>query len=264
MPVVPDAGRVFLTDDGRPRLVRCALLFLDLLGVGEMATDPDRAAEDLVRVERALRAAHDDILAIGARWSTLLVSDTLVLAVPLREGGEAQDLGGLVDLAARIQWSFLAEDLFGRGGITVGLLHLRDGFVFGPALVDAYALESRHAVHPRIVLSPEAAEILAPDHDPDGGSAPRRLLVDGDGSVFVDYLQVVLEQPGDVAEPLAEHRRRITTALAAHTGHRRVWEKYRWLADYHNATLAAEGLDTPELAVGTTELAWRFRPFADG
>jgi hypothetical protein len=47
---------------------------------------------------------------------------------------------------------FVREDFFVRGGLTVDLFHIREGLIFGPALVEAYELESRHAVHPRVVL----------------------------------------------------------------------------------------------------------------
>lgn len=40
-----------------------------------------------------------------------------------------------------------------RGGITMGeLIHVQGGPVFGPALVCAYFMESKNAVHPRIIV----------------------------------------------------------------------------------------------------------------
>jgi hypothetical protein len=43
-----------------------------------------------------------------------------------------------------------------RGGITIGeLVHVQGGPVFGPALVCAYYMESKKAVHPRIIIDPE-------------------------------------------------------------------------------------------------------------
>jgi hypothetical protein len=53
---------VFLGANGSPRLERCALLFLDLLGVTEMATS-SRAAQNLVELEQAIRGVVRDFLA---------------------------------------------------------------------------------------------------------------------------------------------------------------------------------------------------------
>jgi len=44
----------FLSKDGAPRLARCALLFLDLLGVKDMATGV-HAQQNLIDLEQAIR-----------------------------------------------------------------------------------------------------------------------------------------------------------------------------------------------------------------
>ncbi|MCG8563685.1 MAG: hypothetical protein MI747_01235, partial [Desulfobacterales bacterium] len=48
-----------------------------------------------------------------------------------------------------------------RGGISVGkLIHEEAGALFGPAMNEAYALESKSAIYPRVIISPEAFELL--------------------------------------------------------------------------------------------------------
>ena len=48
-----------------------------------------------------------------------------------------------------------------RGGISLGkLVHAEDGALFGPAMNDAYALESRKAIYPRVLISHEAHHCL--------------------------------------------------------------------------------------------------------
>jgi hypothetical protein len=42
-----------------------------------------------------------------------------------------------------------------RGGIAKGPAYHRDGKVFGPAILEAYRLENRVAVFPRVILQPE-------------------------------------------------------------------------------------------------------------
>jgi hypothetical protein len=57
-----------------------------------------------------------------------------------------QLLRGIAAAALRI--GFLV-----RGGATIDMLHHSSGAVFGKALIDAYEIESRVAVYPRVVLS---------------------------------------------------------------------------------------------------------------
>jgi hypothetical protein len=55
--------------------------------------------------------------------------------------------------ASHLWWSFFAKGVLTRGGIAVGNLHHKNGILFGPAMNEAYELESQLAVYPRIVLS---------------------------------------------------------------------------------------------------------------
>jgi hypothetical protein len=267
VPAVRDADRVFLTPAGMPRLVRCAVLFLDLLGVRALNSGPPaEVTARLVTVERALRGTYRDFLAPDSPWSSSIFSDSLVLAAPLGdEAATAVTVGGLVDQAARLHVSLLEHGLFARGGLAVDWFHIRDGFVFGPALVEAYRLESKVAVHPRIVLADAAAAILGRDLAAGGLAARHRLLRDADGMAFVDYLQIPLEERDAVAPRLARHRDEILAALDAHVGRRAVWEKYRWLGEYHNACIATSALPASEaetLLVPSQRLAWGFHAFA--
>ena len=48
-----------------------------------------------------------------------------------------------------------------RGGLTIGaLIHEENGALFGPAMIDAYKLESKKAIYPRVLVSKEAHKHL--------------------------------------------------------------------------------------------------------
>jgi hypothetical protein len=49
-----------------------------------------------------------------------------------------------------------------RGGFSFGSIYHTDGVVLGEALVDAYRLESKEAIFPRVVISPRVIEKLHP------------------------------------------------------------------------------------------------------
>src|SRR5438105_1445070 len=66
-----------------------------------------------------------------------------------------------------------------RGGVTIGKLYHSGGVVFGEALVDAYRLESRVAIYPRIAVSSRIYSHL-PNRE--------RIAQDTDGIWYLKYL----------------------------------------------------------------------------
>jgi hypothetical protein len=242
----------FIAADGTPLLVRCAVLFVDLLGVRAM-NEGGKAGQHLVRLERAVTRAYRDFLSPDAVWPSAFFSDTLVLASPVYEEGEEEEaVTELADQAALLQLDLIEQGFFVRGGLSLGEIHIHDGLVFGPALVQAHEIESRVAVVPRIVLS-KAAEQAQP------GDASFRLLRDGDGCAFIDYLGPLFYMFEDPAPSIAAHRDAVTDCLTEHRWNKRRWEKYRWVAEYHNHVAARLG--SRELFIERDALTWHFAPF---
>jgi hypothetical protein len=135
--------------------------------------------------------------------------------------------------------------------------------VFGPALVEAYRLENREAVNPRVILSPEACEILRSDME--GVSVPGEttqadlLRVDQDGVVFIDYLRVLLDEV-DPIDDLRRHRSLVEAKLAETRDESRKWGKYRWVAEYHNDF--CERLDRDELCIVSPDVSLGSQEFS--
>ncbi|TAV81566.1 hypothetical protein [Rhizobium leguminosarum] len=79
-------------------------------------------------------------------------SDTVVLSAQASDAVASQLV---VDLAGRLTMSFWeGHEMLVRGGITKGpLVHVQGGRLFGPAMNEAYHLESKIASFPRIVMS---------------------------------------------------------------------------------------------------------------
>lgn len=245
----------FLTSTGRPLLVRCAVLFVDLLGVREMNMS-QRAAGHLVALHDAVGVMHRDFFGEASRYRSAFFSDTLVLAAPIvRETDDATEVRALVRHARWLQNALLAERFFVRGGLSLGSLHVSDHLLFGPALVEAYDLESGAAVHPRIVLSRAAAESQR------GTVGASMLLCDDDGQTFVDYLGVVVEDPADPIPALQRHRNTVIDCLHGSRRHKRRWEKFRWLGEYHNAVVQTRLPKARELLIDQPAMTWQFSPF---
>ncbi len=245
----------FMTRRGRPLLVRCAVLFVDLLGVREMNMS-ERVAGHLVALHNAVSVMHRDFFGEPSRYRSAFFSDTLVLAAPIVSGtDDTTEVRGLIRHARWLQNDLVAEGFFVRGGLSVGSLHVSDHVLFGPALVEAYDLESRAAVHPRIVLSRAAAASQR------GTAGAEMLLCDDDGQTFVDYLGAAIEEPGDPAPMLRGHRDTVLDRLHGTRHHRQHWEKYRWLGDYHNAVVRRRMPRAGDLRVEPAAMTWQFSAF---
>ncbi len=261
------SGSLFLDEDGEPRLAHSALLFVDLLGVREVSLREPLTG--LRGLEHATRRSFRDFLMPDSPWPSAFFSDTLVVASPFEMAEDEEfAVGGLTMQAAYLQLNLIAHDWFLRGGLALGDVHIHEGLVYGPALIDAYEVESTQALQPRIVLSPQAVEsqraALGAYGDPTSSPENQLLLQDDDGLVFVDYLSVLFDDPDeDYPTALAMHRDRVTARLERHRGRRAIWEKYRWVAEYHNYTCARHVPDEEELLIPSTASALRFHPFVE-
>lgn len=85
-------------------------------------------------------------------------SDSLVLSCKAEDGMTA---GLLFEYIANLMLAAFQLGFLLRGGSTVGLLsHQEGGPLFGPAFIEAYALESKHAQWPRIVVDKAVFDLL--------------------------------------------------------------------------------------------------------
>lgn len=238
MPGSPEAASsVFVDTEGNPRLARCAVVFLDILGVSEMALDAENVAGNLVDLDRVLRRTSRDFLAEDSPWPSALLSDSLIVADPVdTNSDDVFVLGEMLLQTAILQLQLAAGGFFARGAVAIGDHHIHDGLVFGPALVDGYRHEQRAGV-PRVILTEEACTILREEMSEHANLADSTqadlLIVDRDGVVFIDYLKMLLDELDPIAD-LERHRAVVEEKLAAHRNDGRKWEKYRWVAEYHN------------------------------
>ena len=240
------------------------MLFVDLLGVRALNRSPE-VEQHLVALEKAVTRNYRDFLRPDSPWPAAFFSDTLVLASPVIDGEEESAIGGLVVQAAWLQLNLISEGFFVRGGLSIGQFHIREGLIFGPALVEAAGLESTVAVHPRIVLSRDAErsqyEALRFYADPSQSPQNALLLRDPDGQVFINYLALLFEELEDPRPSLLLHRDTVVDCLHGYRHDKRRWEKYRWVAEYHNAVVAGAVPGDDRLLVPTDEMTWHFESF---
>jgi hypothetical protein len=231
---------------GHPNLADSFVFLIDLLGTGA-ASAAD--AKEYLRITHAaltragLWANEVDGYRAVARW----FSDNLVLAEPCEDAsGRSYELGFGFSLisAAWVQLEVAMMGLFSRGGLSLGPFFANEQFVYGPALVEAHALENKDAIYPRIVLSPTVATYAVAQLRAFLGGEEEvhrtHLAIDRDGLPFVNYLSTVWDIEGRSIEYLENHKGHILSRLDQHRGDPHIHMKYQWLADYHDRFCRAE------------------------
>lgn len=109
--------------------------------------------DDLVEVEESAQKKGVEQFKLTGRLASTAFSDSIVISVKV-EDNINQMLSSLVAGISYIGNDLLKSGILIRGGITCGkLLNKTNGMVVGPALIEAYELESNLANYPRIILS---------------------------------------------------------------------------------------------------------------
>ena len=118
-------------------------------------------------------------------------SDSIVISYDYSE--PSQLFHTLIDLLY-VSFELANQGYLARGGVTIGKLIHTEEFIFGPAMVKAYDLESKKANYPRILVEKEVVE-NGIKYKVDNHSANDELQYildiiteDSDGNFYIDYI----------------------------------------------------------------------------
>ena len=145
------------------RYNRCAVGFIDTLGAKAFAASETflNALAYMVDLQQKVALAQP-----GDAVRTIYFSDNIGASIPLADlddAGTKRAVCQLLRLLAGIQLYYLRDfGILCRGGVAVGDCFHSHNMIFGPALVEAYLLESR-AVTPRIAVSDEIVALAGHD-----------------------------------------------------------------------------------------------------
>lgn len=169
-----------------------------------------------------------------SRFKYCVFSDNILFFAPYDDEIDASNLYmNLLYGLSEFMLQYEKDDLFFRGAVTKGALYYDDNlhFVFGSGLVRAYVLESEKANYPRVIID----DILDPSEIVAG------TVKDEKGVWYFDYLLLSYsllcrnkENLEYFSHCLEYHQKTITDALSKYQGDSHIWEKYKWLAEYHN------------------------------
>jgi len=164
-------------------------------------------------------------------------SDNIVLSV-------LPETHGIFAILFQVQWlclNALKMGAFMRGGITFDDLKQDSAknLVFGPALIQAYDLESTIAIFPRIVLSKSAIDLIK-KHEAElselttNGFSETYIRQSYDG---VHHLHIFSRASQKPEEMETVFKPRIEKALSENIGKPNIYKKIRWFAEYYNETI---------------------------
>lgn len=240
----------YLDAAGNPQVRVSVAGFIDILGFSQMSVGQPQADEAQRTLERISAAIADSRRFVRetmqekhapdvvSRLAVKYFSDNLVLGYPF-EAGTADAVAAalfVIRCAQKYQLRMSLNGFFIRGALTEGLICLTDDIIFGPTLVESYALESKTAIVPRILvtesLQKHVADHVHAAHEPTPHLADL-ICRDIDGWWFVNYLQAAEHASGIDWPLIAQHKANILTSLAGTKRHD-VLPKYGWACRYHN------------------------------
>jgi hypothetical protein len=164
-------------------------------------------------------------------------TDNIVIALDIESGHGEGEFGSMLISCSNFQLVMALEGYFVRGAFVRGELYLDDRIVFGNAILDAFDLENKVARDPIIILSDEVLDDVIkqlkfyriPENSPQYDS----VLIDSDNVAFINYLTNV-HQEYLHWDAIELHKKVVEEKLVKHINTPTIWNKYRWVASYHN------------------------------
>lgn len=224
--------------------------FIDILGFSSMVSktinsDNTYNDEQISHIYKALEYIRDT-LDIDKRNQGAVVtqfSDSIVISFSTDE--ESQVFHTLLDIQ-HVLIRLIYLGILCRGGVAIGAVLHNDKYLFGPAMVDAYTLESKAANYPRVILSEEiiklAGQSKSQSHTEEQEIKYVKSLLqkDSDGMYFIDYIGKSAQQELDDPElDYPAYLDKIANMLAAGFSSKRpdIQVKYSWLKERYKSVV---------------------------
>ena len=130
----------------------------------------------------------------------------------------------------------MMKEVFIRGAITIGeLIHTENGIIMGPALIEAYELESKFAKYPRIILSEKLLKHLNYPVTRKANAYPYHQYISRFEDGSAGFHQMIFFQVVTVFEHkklkmyLKAIKNAIIKGLDSNMEHLDIFQKYLWL-----------------------------------
>lgn len=237
---------------------KCYVAFLDILGFEKLVKSNDDRSKD--KIESYFRLINDEVNKLKEISSkrdigTLIISDSVILSVRKTNDieNDIEKLRQLCIAIRKIQYSLALNNVWLRGGVSSGdaFFSSSESQIVGPAYIDAYNLEKRVAVYPRVVvdtklineLGCDSADSLINKINNDHAkqneydiedrnvifqwrdSGHEKVGMKKDVALFIDYLAPSFAQCSNL-------KLIIDNLVESMYQDNQVYPKYRWIVDY--------------------------------
>lgn len=154
--------------------------FIDILGfkgIVEKERSSGYSGEQLNK----LLACHSECEKIFKEHGLDIVqfSDSIVIS----KNYEKEAFHEFVSSVSDYQKYLMQQGFLCRGGVAVNKHYSLSSFIFSPALIEAYRVESEKAIYPRVVVSEDVIDLVFPEKN-----YPPTLCKEYDGLFFINFL----------------------------------------------------------------------------
>lgn len=222
----------------------CYVAMIDIMGFENFVDSNDSTA--ILTYLRNFITVNSVFNSITPNMNVSVVSDTIAIAVPASDDPKTNTTRylHLLRYVSAMQYQIFTAPNLGlplRGAITKGEFYSNQkDILFGKAWNRAVWLEKNKVNFPRVVVDKDANDcncmlIMPPPSRKNYREAPLRQ--DSDGELYCNYLSSILdheEKPPKDPSFILSHKHSITKNLCATKDDNRLYEKYKWMRDYHN------------------------------
>jgi len=252
--------------------------FIDILGFKSLlngtldknGNDDEKAIDAVISAYEAIRDIWDldkksdfiDTKSSGTKKVSVF-SDCLVVSFEINQSSE------VFFTLLEIKWlimRLLARKILCRGAVSLGKFIHTDNYLFGPALVEAYTLESKAAMYPRVILDHTVIEAGVNNRSLNQKQEYVKSLLeqDSDGMYYIDYFFKAQSELDDPAYGFPEYIENLADVIrkglmgSSHHSKADIRVKYSWMRERFNNMV---GIVTNEAAIkslnnsGQVELA---------
>lgn len=222
--------------------------FIDILGFGKMVEqsyDSDQGktnTDHLRKIVAALETVHgvfNPDTPVCRNWEITLFSDSAIVSFPYNAPSEVFHI--LLSLL-HMNMELLRIGVVCRGAIVKGMCYHNNNVVFGPAVNEAYQLESKESKNPRIIIERSVlragVEYHARHNSPEDEQESIRSLVELDDSDNWYFLNYFSNAPPETSNTYEEFIYILTLKQVIETGlserDKKIFGKYHWMRTQFN------------------------------